>query len=82
MTTGTNLNTHNNELLTAHWRNFKQLGFERTEAHATNIRFKEILKRKALYGKIVGLLTNSCASNPFFVNSNSFAKVQPVTSNQ
>ena len=54
--------------------NLKQLCLERTVAHAHNIRLKEILKRRALFGnQTVVLLTNSCgntnsgASNPFFL---------------
>lgn len=41
---------------------------------AANIRLKEILKRRALFGNQTvvlltgsGALTNSCASNPFFL---------------
>lgn len=43
-------------------------------AHAANIRLKEILKRRALFGNQTvvlltssGALTNSGASNPFFL---------------
>jgi hypothetical protein len=63
-----------NELLTTFCRNFKQLCLERTAAHAGNIRLKEILKRRALFGNQTvvlltssGALTNSGASNPFFL---------------
>ena len=52
----------------------EQYRFGRTAAHAHNIRLKEILKRRALFGnQTVVLLTNSCgntnsgASNPFFL---------------
>ncbi|MCL6495532.1 MAG: hypothetical protein K6T54_12230 [Ignavibacterium sp.] len=65
---------HDNELLTNSGANFKQLCLERTVAHAANIRLKEILKRRALFGNPTvvlltnsGALTNSCASNPFFL---------------
>ena len=69
-----NLNGHGNELLTNSGANFKQLCLERAVPHAANIRLKEILKRRALFGnQTVVLLTNSCgntnsgASNPFFL---------------
>ncbi len=49
-------------------------GFVGTVPHAANMRLKEILKRRALFGnQTVVLLTNSCgntnsgASNPFFL---------------
>ena len=65
---------YRNEHLTNSGANFKQLCLERTAAHAANIRLKEILKRRALFGnQTVVLLTNSCgetnsgASNPFFL---------------
>ena len=52
----------------------EQLCFVGTAPHAHNIRLKEILKRRALFGnQTVVLLTNSCgntnsgASNPFFL---------------
>jgi hypothetical protein len=48
--------------------------FVGTVAHAANIRLKEILKRRALFGNQTvelltssGALTNSGASNPFFL---------------
>ncbi len=54
--------------------NLKQLCLERAVARTANIRLKEILKRRALFGnQTVVLLTNSCgdtnsgASNPFFL---------------
>ena len=54
--------------------NLERHDFGRTVAHADNIRLKEILKRRALFGNpTVVLLTNSCgntnsgASNPFFL---------------
>ncbi len=65
---------HNNELLTNSSANFKQLCLERAVLHAGNIRLKEILKRRALFGNQTvvlrtnrGALTNSGASNPFFL---------------
>ena len=61
-------------LLTTFGANFKQLCLERAVARTHNIRLKEILKRRALFGnQTVVLLTNSCgntnsgASNPFFL---------------
>jgi hypothetical protein len=60
-------------LLTTIGANLKQLCLERTVAHAANIRLKEILKRRALFGNQTvvlltgsGALTNSGASKPFF----------------
>jgi hypothetical protein len=54
--------------------NFKQLCLERAVARTHNIRLKEILKRRALFGNQTvvlltgsGALTNSGASNPFFL---------------
>jgi|GEM_PF-5291623 len=65
---------HYDELLTTSSANFKQLCLERTAAHAGNIRLKEILKRRALFGNQTVVLligscgnTNSGASNPFFL---------------
>jgi hypothetical protein len=69
-----NLNGYGNELLTTFCRNFKHDGFVGTVPHAANIRLKEILKRRALFGNQTvvlltnsGELTNSGASNPFFL---------------
>jgi hypothetical protein len=52
----------------------EQLCFVGTAPHAANIRLKEILKRRALFGNQTvvlltssGALTNSGASNPFFL---------------
>jgi hypothetical protein len=54
--------------------NLKQLCLERAVARTHNIRLKEILKRRALFGNQTvvlltgsGALTNSGASNPFFL---------------
>jgi hypothetical protein len=54
--------------------NFQQLCLERTAWRTHNIRLKEILKRRALFGNQTvvlltssGALTNSGASNPFFL---------------
>lgn len=46
-----NLNGHDNELIINSSANFGQTNFERTEARTHNIRLKEILKRRALFGK-------------------------------
>ena len=53
---------------------FQQFRFVASIAHAHNIRLKEILKRRALFGNQTvvlitgsGALTNSGASNPFFL---------------
>lgn len=69
-----NITRHDNELLTKSCADFGLDGFVGTVAHAANIRLKEILKRRALFGnQTVVLLTNSCgntnsgASNPFFL---------------
>ena len=42
---------HDRELLTAFCADFRFEGFGQTAAHADNIRLKEILKRRALFGK-------------------------------
>jgi hypothetical protein len=54
--------------------NFDGQTFVARVAHAHNIRLKEILKRRALFGNQTvvlltssGALTNSGASNPFFL---------------
>ena len=56
----------------------EQKRFGRTAAHAGNIRLKEILKRKDLFGNQIvvlqtniGALMNSGASNPFFFKKTS-----------
>ena len=61
-------------ILTSSGADFGLDGFVGTVPHAANIRLKEILKRRALFGnQTVVLLTNSCgktnsgASNPFFL---------------
>jgi hypothetical protein len=65
---------HDNQLLMNSCANFGQTNSERTVPHAGNIRLKEILKRRALFGNQTvvlltgsGALTNSGASNPFFL---------------
>ncbi len=65
---------HDSELLTNSCANFGLMCLEQTVAHAANIRLKEILKRRALFGNQTvvlligsGALTNSSASNPFFL---------------
>ena len=61
-------------LLTNSGADFGLMCLERTAAHAANIRLKEILKRRALFGNQTVVLligscgnTNSGASNPFFL---------------
>ncbi len=63
-----------NELLINSYANFGLDGFVGTVPHAGNIRLKEILKRRALFGNQTvvlltgsGALTSSGASNPFFL---------------
>ena len=65
---------HDIELLTNFTVNFDEQNFVARSRAAANIRLKEILKRRALFGNpTVVLLTNSCgntnsgASNPFFL---------------
>ena len=65
---------HDNEHLINSCANFGLDGFDRAVARTHNIRLKEILKRRALFGnQTVVLLTNSCgntnsgASYPFFL---------------
>jgi hypothetical protein len=62
------------KLLTTIVANFGQTNSERAVARTHNIRLKEILKRRALFGNQTvvlvigsGALTNSGASNPFFL---------------
>ena len=68
------MNRHGNELLINSCADFGLDRFVGAVPHAANIRLKEILKRRALFGnQTVVLLTNSCgntnsgASNPFFL---------------
>ena len=65
---------NNNGLLTTFSANLKKLCLERPVTRKHNTRFKEILKRRAMFGNqtvvlltISGVLTNSGASNLFFV---------------